>query len=77
METEFDNYDEADAYAYDDHYFSELSTDWDDSEWRQGDYEERYYEEDEPPIYDDDDESAFTSMGWGMDESYGTYNEEW
>ena len=73
METEFDNYDEADAYAYDDTYFSELSTDWDDisdadSEWRQEDYEERYYEE---------DEDAFTSAGWGMDESYGNYNEEW
>ena len=73
MEHEFDNYDEADAYAYDDTHFSELSTDWDDlsdddADWKQEDYEERYYEE---------DEDAFTSMGWGMDESYGNYNDEW
>jgi hypothetical protein len=57
MENEFDNYDEADAYAYDDTHFSEDSTDWDD--------------------ISDADEDAFTSMGWGMDESYGNYNEEW
>ena len=73
MEHEFDN------YGYDESLFDlaeqvgETYTDWDDvsdadADWRQEDFEERYF---------DDDEDAFTSAGWGMDESYGNYNEEW
>lgn len=86
MEHEFDNYGyeesltmdhEFDYYGHDESLFDladqvgEDYTDWDDvsdadADWRQEDYEERYYDED-----------AFTSAGWGMDESYGHYNEEW